>query len=53
MLVSTCCDEHVTVQHTEDCSFYVCIKCRLPADGRRLMKTTEIEDATVQSKIAG
>lgn len=52
MLVSVCCEEHVTVEHTEDCSFYVCIKCRLPADGRRVLESEGVASAVIQPAIA-
>lgn len=52
MLGSVCCGHSVSVETTEDGSFYICTKCRLPADGRRHYKETEMQDVQIQPPIA-
>lgn len=54
MLVSVCCSDHVTVQTTEDCSYYICVKCKMPADGRCSLSLSEgLQDADIQQKVVG
>lgn len=51
MLVSVCCSASVMVEHTEDCAFYVCCKCKCPTDGRCSLLLEGRDDADIQSGI--
>jgi len=51
MLVSNCCNQAVTVESNNECSYYICTKCRRPTDGRCSFSLGDSEDANIQSEI--
>lgn len=57
MLVSFCCGKVVVVAHSEDCSYYVCSKCKLPTDPKTWVDKRRAakgkNDADIQPEVDG